>query len=150
MRRKYIKKSTLFPRINKKNHSVVNDQSRFYNCISFAAGDTKKKWWPAFPPDAYWPAGAPFGDSVNSFVKAFETLGYKVCPDGSYIEGLEKIALYTLYGAVKHAARQVGKNLWASKLGDDEDIHHEIQAVSGGLYGDASVYMERKAQQPAP
>ena len=146
MRRKHIKKCKELPRISKKNHSIESVQSALYNCIAFAAGDTKRKWWPSFPPDAYWPAGVPYGDRVGSFTKAFETLGYKVCADGSYIEGVEKIALYTSYGVVKHAARQVSKSLWASKLGDAEDIHHKIGAVSGGLYGDASVYMEREIQ----
>ena len=62
---------------------------------------------------------------------------------------MEKIALFVLYGRVKHAARQVGPDKWASKLGDAEDIHHKLNAVAGGDYGDVCVYMERERKKPA-
>ncbi len=60
------------------------------------------------------------------------------------MKGVEKIAFYESFGNVKHAARQVGKYLWASKLGDAEDIHHKIGSVSGGDYGEVTTYMELK------
>jgi hypothetical protein len=143
IRRKSIKKCREFPRITKKNHSVESDQNRRYNCIAYAAGVTHIKWWPIFHPDAFWPKDAPHSDGPSAFVKAFETLGYSLCENGKYEEGKEKIAFYASQGGVKHAARQVGRSLWASKLGDLEDIHHEISAVAGGLYGEPSFFMVR-------
>lgn len=143
MQRKHIKKCGEFPKINKRNHTVASPQTTSYNCIAFAAGVTTKKWWPAFHPDAYWPPGCPYSDSIASFVQAFQTLGYTVCADGKYEEGFEKIALYAKFGAVKHAARLVAKGKWASKLGDLEDIVHEETAVAGGLYGEVVQYMRR-------
>jgi hypothetical protein len=141
--RKHIKKSNEFPKINKRNHSLKSPKTTQYNCIAFAAGVTTKKWWPFVHPDAYWPPGAPYSDSVQSFIKAFETLGYEVAPDDSYIEGMEKVAFYTVFDRVKHAAIQVHQDTWASKLGDLEDIHHKKEAVADGLYGKPTVYMMR-------
>ena len=130
--------------MSKERERVESDESALYNCIAFVAGDTTRIWWPSFGSDAYWPAGVPISDNVTSFIKAFETLRYSVCADGSYVNGIEKVALYESFGRVKHAAQQVGKDLWASKLGRKEDIHHKIEAVSGGEYGEVTIYMERK------
>jgi hypothetical protein len=108
------------------------------------------KWWPVFRRDAYWPKGVSFGETLGTFVKAFETLSYTECPDGSFVEGMEKIALYTNDGTREgrptHAARQIGPGKWVSKLGDSYDIHHKQGAVSGGIYGDIAAFMHRPKQ----
>jgi len=142
-RRKHIKKSAHFPKITKKNHSVKSDQSPQYNCIAFAADETNRKWWPILLPDAFWPAGVPYTETPDSFIAAFATLGYAVCTDDQYVEGVEKVALYTSGGRVKHAAKLIGPDRWASKLGQQEDIHHKKGAVAGGIYGEPTVYMSR-------
>ena len=65
--------------------------------------------------------------------------------DGSYIEGFEKIAVYAMSsGRPTHAARQVGPNKWASKLGNWYDIEHTEGAISGGDYGQVVRYMQRQ------
>jgi hypothetical protein len=143
-RRKHIKKCAYFPNINKKNHAVKSDQDGTYNCIAFAAGRTDKKWWPIVRPDAHWPAGVPYTESPDSFIKAFETEGYTVCVDETYVDGTEKVAFFTFAGRVKHAARMSTKDGWLSKLGDAEDISHELRAVTGGGYGLPTVFMERR------
>lgn len=142
MRRKTIKKSNYFPNISKKNHTVSSDQDTGYNCIAYAAGDTGRWWWP-LDPFGYWPANIPRTDSPESFVRAFETLGYRQCADGKQAKGKEKIALYTRAGRVRHAARMDANGRWLSKLGKGEDIHHELLAVAGDGYGDPTVFMER-------
>jgi hypothetical protein len=146
-RPKHIKKSTYFPRLNKKNHSVESDRDGGYNCIAFAAGITTIKWWPIFHKDAYWPADVPYSETVDAFVRAFGTLGYVECQDGSFVLGVEKIAIYsrdgTRAGRPTHAARQVDEKSWASKLGNDYDIHHRERVVSGGGYGEIAVFMQR-------
>lgn len=143
-RRPFIKKSSFFPKINKNNHSVESDADENYNCIAYAADVTTVKWWPVAPPDAAWPLDPPYSDSADSFIRAFRTKGYEVCNGGAYEEGLEKIAFFEVMGHVKHAARQVARDKWASKLGDEEDIHHKLDAVAGGDYGEVTVYMSRK------
>ena len=142
-RRKHIKKSDYFPKINKKNHTVHSDQDGLYNCIAFAAGVITKKWWPIVHPDAFWPHGAPYTESVDSFTKAFATIGYASCANGDYEDGIEKIVFYTSDGRVKHAARQIGQDKWASKLGNGEDIQHKLSAVAGGGYGSPTVFLSR-------
>jgi hypothetical protein len=66
---------------------------------------------------------------------------------GSFVDGIEKIALYsndgTRAGKPTHAARQVAGQQWGSKLGGDYDIHHHQNAVGGGGYGEIAVFMQR-------
>jgi hypothetical protein len=147
-RPKHIKKSNDFPVLTKRNHSVESDWNPAYNCIAFAADVTHIKWWPAFSKDAFWPPGAPYSETLESFIKAFNTIGYVECNDGDYVEGIERIALYTHDGTrggrPKHAAKQIDSMLWASKLGNSYDIKHHRVAVSGGLYGRIAAYMSRE------
>jgi hypothetical protein len=143
-RPKHIKKLPQIPSLNKKNNNVTSDADPLYNCVAFAAGVTTQKWWPAFHPDYYWPPAAPRINTIASFLKAFETLGYEECPNGTYEAGYEKVAFYELNGQPKHAARQLGANKWQSKLGDWFDIEHEPDAVSSGDYGQIAKYMKRR------
>ena len=147
-RPKHIKRSNHFPRLTKKNHSVESDRDGTYNCIAYTAGSTTIKWWPVFRKDAYWPPGIPYNETVEAFVQAFGTLGYAECADGSFIDGIEKIAIYsrdgTRSGRPTHAAKQVDDKTWASKLGNEYDIHHrDSLAVGGGGYGEIAVFMKR-------
>jgi hypothetical protein len=129
---------------------VESPKDGTYNCISLAAGVTTIKWWPVFRLDTYWPPKIASADNLDCFIKAFGTLGYEECDDGSSVGGMEKIALYTTNGSgnsrVLHAARQIKADLWASKLGGDHDIHHTQHAVSGGAYGQIAAYMQRPKQ----
>ena len=110
-RPKHIKRSNYFPRLSKKNHSVESDKDGNYNCIAYAAGSTMKKWWPIFRKDAYWPLGVPYSETVDAFIRAFQTLGYVECLDGTFVQDTEKIAIYsndgTRGGKPTHAAKQV-------------------------------------------
>jgi hypothetical protein len=134
-----MKKSNTFPELTKKNHSVESDYCPAYNCIAFAADVTHIKWWPAFSKDAFWPPGAPYSETLDSFIEAFGTIGYIECESGEYVDGHEKVALYTHDGSrggrPKHAAKQIDETQWASKLGNSFDIKHHKGAVSGGDYG---------------
>jgi hypothetical protein len=98
-----------------------------YQCIAWAAGYTSVKWWPIdHPPQCYWPQGVPLDDTVESFVQAFETIGYSQSSNASFKFGCQKVAIYaTSTGIVRHMARQhfFGRG-WLSKPGDLEDILH--------------------------
>ena len=147
MRRpKHLKKSHKFPKLSKTKNKVTSDSDTSYNCIAYAAGITTKKYWPTFHPDYYWPPGLPKIETIETLIRFYETLGYKIVDDGSggnYKEGFEKLAIFAVRGAPKHAAIQVGPNRWSSKLGNWYDIEHTIGAVSGGDYGEIAVFMER-------
>jgi len=122
-----------------------------YNCIAYAAGETDKRWWPH--PDKfafYWPEHLPREpvnrETVENFLLAFEWKGYKRgCKNGEFEEGVEKVALFTIAGVPKHAARQLESGCWTSKCGRLEDIQHEtLAAVEGRIYGNAVFFLHRR------
>jgi hypothetical protein len=106
---------------------------------------TDKKFWPLFAPDYTWPNGVPRSETLAAFQKFYESYGYLPANDGSFEEGIEKIAIYVgANGKPTHAARQIDMNMWASKLGRSYGVQHRREAVSGGLYGQIAAYMARK------
>ena len=86
---------------------------------------------------AYWPPEVPRVLTIESFIKAYSTLGYSVCKDEEYEDGFEKIAIYVdPNGVPTHAARQVNSKRWTSKLGEAEDIEHNtLDGLKGQQYG---------------
>ena len=125
-----------------------------YQCIAWAAGDTSHKWWPIYyPPMCYWPAGAPFEETVDAFVQAFETLGYKRTQNRTFEFGHQKVAIYAKNnGMVTHMARQhfLGQG-WLSKPGDLEDIvHPDLESIESDPsliapgYGMVAQILERR------
>jgi len=56
------------------------------------------------------------------FIRAFEALGFQRC-ETAEVEG---------DGHVTHAARQMPDGRWSSKLGTEQDIAHELEALDGG------------------
>jgi hypothetical protein len=87
--------------------------------------------------------------TVDAFMKAYETLGYKLCLDPSLQPSIEKIALFGIESQdgtkiPTHAALQLESGEWTSKLGVFEDIRHKTDdAVNGPVYGRAILYMCR-------
>lgn len=83
---------------------------------------------------AYWPPSVPKDETVECFVQAFATLGYKPCKEPTFEFGFQKVAIYAGEdGIPTHMARQhfLGTG-WLSKLGDLEDIvHPELRSVQG-------------------
>ncbi len=58
---------------------------------------------------------------------------------------MPRIALYAHRGKPTHAARQLPDGWWASKLGKDIDIEHELHAVEGPVYGTVAVVLQKSA-----
>jgi hypothetical protein len=144
-RPKHLKRSDDFPKLTKKSHLVTSDRDPRQNCIAFAAGVKNKKYWPIFHPDFAWISGIPRVETVEAFVRFYETFGYVETGDGEYAEGFEKIAIYTNRGGKPtHASLQIGPDKWASKLGNSYDIEHATNAVSEGLYGAIVKFMARR------
>jgi hypothetical protein len=143
-RPKHLDPVTEFPRLTKSSHRVTSDEDAQYNCIAYAAGITDKKFWPKWYPDYVWPPGLPKVETVIALEKFYETFGYARANNGDYVHGVEKIAIYaTADGKPTHAARQVDDKTWTSKLGGSYDIEHSHNSVSGGTYGEITVYMAR-------
>jgi len=76
----------------------------------------------------------------------FGTLGYFEATAPHIEPNFEKIALYVnKHKQVTHAARQLSTGLWTSKLGQNYDISHTLEAIEGGLYGTVAMLLKRGA-----
>jgi hypothetical protein len=131
-----------FPGLNPGNHEITSPSSRRYNCIAWAAGDSKRWWWPDLDEVAYWPTPVPREETIEAFVDVYRTLGYVPCEDGQHEPGFEKVALYASEGTPTHAARQLADGRWSSKLGRSVDIAHTLD---GPVYGVIVLYLRRVA-----
>lgn len=128
-----------FPGLANTEFEVTSPEDKDYNCIAWAAGEQGFWWWPG----RFWPKEVPPAETRLAFIKAFATKGYEKC-DGPELEaGYEKICLYEKLGRPKHAARQLPDGKWTSKLGMENDISHELQALAGKRYGKPAVFMRR-------
>jgi hypothetical protein len=82
-------------------------------------------------------------------MKAYETVGYKLCRNSSLEVGVEKIAIFGVESAdgtkiPTHASLQLESGEWTSKLGPHEDILHKTEeAVNGPVYGKPVLFMSR-------
>jgi hypothetical protein len=90
-----------------------------------------------------WPASARREETLAALVEAFQSLGYTTCADDSLEPGFEKVALYALGGAPKHAARQLPNGRWTSKLGELEDVEHTLDGLNGVWYGSVVEILRR-------
>ena len=139
-----------------------------YNCIAWAANDTRVWWWPV--PDAYWPPWIKRREpTIACFVHTFRWLGYQVCTNSIHEPGFEKVVLYAVHNSQSpqlppekwqdmnewiptHMARQLSDGTWTSKCGGNEDISHfTLDALESygpqwmhEEYGCPVVYMKRR------
>jgi hypothetical protein len=139
------------PNLDANNHIVTSPLSRRYNCIAWAAGSTIQWWWPVGR--YYWPPHVPREETIEVFIRAYGTIGYIECEDGSLEPGFEKIAIYAVQetgGGLTptHAAKQLADGRWTSKLGPYEDIEHTLlENVNCPTYGAAVAYLKRSRPQ---
>jgi hypothetical protein len=139
----------LFPSLQDTKYNIASPRALEYNCIAWAVGETVTCWWPDRLNIGYWPPGVPREETLEAFIRAFETLGYTTCDvaEYRYEQGFEKIAIYAdSSGKPTHASRQLRSGRWTSKLGSLEDIEYEFDAISGSQYGSVAVIMKRPKQ----
>ena len=135
-----------FPGLRTSRYAVTSPASPAYNCIAWAAGDTRR-WW---EPDPYllyfWPPQIPRRYDIDAYTAAYGVLGFQICDDAVYEPGFEKLAVFVgADGRPTHAARQLANGSWTSKLGRSEDIEHEtVDSVAGQQYGRAGVFLKRR------
>src|SRR5262245_57181224 len=107
-----------FPKLASAPYRITSPQDERYNCFAWAAGDEQNWWEPDAGGDGYWPC-EPRNDSLDGYIRAFESVGFTVCgPESRSLEpGFIKVALFAIAGRPTHAARQLENGLWTSKLG---------------------------------
>ena len=78
-------------------------------------------------------------------MRAFPTVRYSECSDGSEEDGLEKIVLYAAgEEQITHAARQLPTGTWAGKLSRVQNIEYSRpDDIDGGRYGEVVAFLKR-------
>jgi hypothetical protein len=136
-------RAAVFPRLSHCGYEVTSAQTRAYNCVAWAAGDTTRCWWPVYRSRYFWPV-EPREDRIEGFLEAFANLGFHPCPNGEYDAETEKLALFAdSHGFPTHMARQLASGEWTSKCGDLEDITHTLDAFEGSDYGSVVCFLAR-------
>ena len=144
----------LFPNLRSAQWKLRSPRTDNYNCHAWGGCDHTKRWEPTI--DWYWPVAYQYSVvnyyeyyTVDCFIEAFATLGYRPCDNPNYEFGFQKIAIYTqtfmgIPNFPSHTARQrVLGTGWLSKLGGLEDIiHPTLEDLKDG-YGQPLKYMKR-------
>ncbi len=69
---------------------ITSPRTVAYNCIAWAAGETRRKWWPDKMGVAYWPKGVPREATLAAFIAAYATLGTRSVTTGTLSLGSRK------------------------------------------------------------
>ena len=141
------------PHLASADIEIKSPTDRRYNCIAWAVGDDTKYWSPAVAVGGkllggyYWPDGTAVFPTVGATEKMFAQRGFArtELTDVALEQGVEKIAIfgYDEMNYVTHAARQVPSGRWASKMGDNADIEHELRDIEGQLLGEVRSIMRK-------
>jgi len=134
-----------FPGLRTSSFRVTSAADPAYNCIAWAGGSAADWWWPLSDAvKTYWPPESPREMTLEAFRRAFGSLGYSECQSDSLEPSYEKVALFAdSAGRPTHAARQLPTGRWTSKLGQSEDIEHELRALEGSVYGSVTLIFKR-------
>jgi hypothetical protein len=133
-----------FPNLRDTHFIVTSPQDISYNCIAWAAAENDCWWWPDPMFISSWPDSVSREVTLDAFVTAFALTGYSPCENGDHEIGFEKVAIF-LNSEKKptHMARQLNSGKWTSKLGELEDIEHDLAGVEGDVYGKAAQFLKR-------
>ena len=99
---------TPFPNSKIDPFLITSPQTSSYNCIAWAFGDNSKWYWPDSSNIYFWPSDIPRQETINSFIKLFESIGYIQTDNDNLDIEFEKIAIYgDSFSNPTHAARQL-------------------------------------------
>jgi hypothetical protein len=134
----------LFPHLQGAVYHITSPPTDVYNCIAWAASDPTWWWWPGDPVKDHWPPGVARVETLDAFRAAFATLGFADCAGEHPEPGFEKVAIFTDdLGVPTHAGRQLPTGRWTSKLGQLEDIEHDLHDLTGAEYGTVALILKR-------
>lgn len=126
---------------------VTSPPTPRYNCVAWADERTDRFISPVLYDEMLglypWPEGIPREDTVEAYTMVLATFGYEVCQSGTLQEGIEKVAIFGHGQVAEHVARQLSSGRWTSKMGQWEDIEHDLEALVGGAYGKVLLFLQR-------
>lgn len=125
-----------FPNLHFRPYYLKSPYNPAYNCLAFAV-DREDLFMNASEVKGYhWPPGMR-QNSMQAWVEIIESYGFALCENGDHEIGFEKVALYAdADGIPQHAAKQRRNGMWASKMGNWEDIEYpHLDALNGEAYG---------------
>lgn len=125
--------------INEQNFEIKSLLTEDYNCIAWVQ-EIDDDWIQIVEPDGKLVFAA------KRYLDYFKNLGYVETPNKELESGVSKIAIYidTSTDRFKHVAKQMEDGRWKSKLGDWEDIEHDVaETLIGKSYGDKIIYLLR-------
>jgi hypothetical protein len=136
-----------FPNLAQTEYEITSPRTYDYNCIAWAL-EEDDRWWSPTSDEYYWLEGAPTEWSLAAVVQTFGMVGYEACQNADLEPGFQKVAIFTnVSGEPTHAARQLPNGRWTSKLGDWEDIEHELEGIEGEkMYGSVGQILRRSIQ----
>ena len=109
-----------------------------------------ERWWQT-DEDYYWPPNARREDTLDGWIEAFAQLGFQPAALGDVGADASVVAIYAdPEGLPTHVARRMPGGSWSSKLGEYEDITHELSGLEGDFYGSVAVFLSRPSEPPAP
>nr|WP_206107193.1 hypothetical protein [Paenibacillus apii] len=94
-----------FPNLRYTPWSLTSPRTPEYNCIAWAASENDRWWWPDKAGLAYWPDEVPREVTLDAFIAAYGTLGYKTCDDDKLESVLRKSQYILIIGAIPHMRR---------------------------------------------
>jgi hypothetical protein len=131
-----------FPGLGRGHFRFTSPDDSMYNCLAWAAGETKRCWHPSDFGSLHWPGGSK-PDTVQEWAEAYIQMGYSECDSAAHERGVKKVAIYADAEGPLHVARQLPGGHWSSKLGPREDIEHELDGLVGREYGRVVMVMSR-------
>ena len=133
----------IFPKLVDSHYTTTSSPTQDYNCIAWAAGDDQRWWWPDVAGVRYWPPNIRRDESLAAFHSMFESFGYALCVDEKHESGYERVAIFVNDDGPQHASRQLANGRWTSKLGELDDIEHDLRDLEGTEYGTVVAIMKR-------
>lgn len=117
---------------NWKNARYTSPKDPGYNCMAWVFGDKSQLWWPNVS-GHYWPVKAKRKDALAELRRYLKAEGWR--QDKSEKISFPAIAIYAKNSKLKHVARMLENGRWTSKLGEIEDIEHDLSDLVCDDYG---------------
>ena len=140
----------VFPSLANGEYQITSQETPQYNCIAWSFEENIRWWWPDQDEIYYWPENVPRLETLESFILAYQKIGYIPCFNDNLERDFQKVAIFVgNNGVPTHAARQLSNGKWTSKLGKSVDIEHELEGVVGQepSYGSVAQILKRPTTQ---